>query len=209
MNQQYPFQPISLTYGLSALTPYCDPDTLYLHHGQYYTRMVRELNQLVNRHRLTGLTLTDLLSQDLSLSTVQEARVKNAAGAVYNHELYFNSVQDTAAPPPLNRLVGVLMSVYGSMQTFRRLLLEAAESLPGAGWVWLAAERGGSPHIVVTENNDVVNLETDQPIFILDMWEHAYFLDNQFNKEKYLDSWFSLLDWNKAEARYEKAYATL
>lgn len=209
MNQQYPFQPINLTYGLSALTPYCDPDTLYLHHGQYYTRMVRELNQLVNRHRLTGLTLTDLLSQDLSLSTVQEARVKNAAGAVYNHELYFNSVQDTAAPPPLNRLVGVLMSVYGSMQTFRRLLLEAAESLPGAGWVWLAAERGGSPHIVVTENNDVVNLETDQPIFILDMWEHAYFLDNQFNKEKYLDSWFSLLDWNKAEARYEKAYATL
>lgn len=209
MNQQYPFQPITLTYGLSALTPCCDPDTLYLHHSQYYTRMVRELNQLVNRHRLTGLSLTDLLSQDLSLSTVQEARVKNAAGAVFNHELYFRSVQDTAAPPPLNRLVGVLMSVYGSMQTFRRLLLEAAESLPGAGWVWLAAERGGSPHIVVTENNDVVNLETDQPIFILDMWEHAYFLDHQFNKEQYIDSWFSLLDWNRAEARYEKACVTL
>lgn len=200
---------MALTYGLSSLTPYCDPDTLYLHHSQYYSRMVRELNQLAARHRLTNLSLTDLITQDISLPAAQLARLKNAAGAVYNHELYFDGIQDAIGTPPLNRLVGVLMSVYGSMQTFQRLLLEAAESLLGSGWVWLVMERGGGPHIVVTDNNEVVNLEAVQPIFILDMWEHAYFLDDQFNKEKYIDFWFSFLNWNKADARYERALSSI
>ena len=91
------------------------------------------------------------------------------------------------------------------MNAFKRLLLEAAESLPGAGWVWLVAERSGGPHIVITDNNETVDLQAVQPIFVADLWEHAYFLDDQFNKEKYLDYWFSFLDWKKAEARFESS----
>lgn len=205
MDQRYPFQPRTLHYSLSSLSPYCDPDTLYLHHGQYYTQKVRELNDLVSHHRLTNLSLTELLTQDIDLPAAQLSRLKETAGAVYNHELYFDSIQCTMASPPLNQLTGILTGIYGSMTTFKRLLLEAANSLPGAGWVWLAAERNGGPHIVITDNNETVDLRAVEPIFVMDLWEHAYFLDDQFNKEKYLDVWYSFLDWDKAEQRFESA----
>ena len=92
MSQRYPFHPMTLTYGLSSLSPYCDPDTLYLHHGQYYTQKVRELNNLVSKHRLTNLTLEELLTQDIKMPAPRLAQLKGAAGAVYNHELYFDGI---------------------------------------------------------------------------------------------------------------------
>lgn len=209
MNQYYPFQAKALPFGLSSLSPYCDPDTLYLHHGQYYTQKIRDLNQMVSTHRLTNLSLEELVSQDINLPAAQLAKLKNAAGAVYNHELFFDGYQSVMKNPPLNRLTGILTGIYGSMDAFKRLLLEAAESLDGAGWVWLVAERSGGPHIVITDNNEVVNLQAVQPLFVADLWEHAYFLDDQFNKEKYLDCWFSFLDWDKAETRFEQARASI
>jgi Fe-Mn family superoxide dismutase len=159
----------------------------------------------VVQHRLEGKSLEELLTQDLLLPTVQADRVRNAAGAVYNHELYFDSLQNHRETPPLNRLVGVLITVYGSLSRFKRLLVEAAEGLPGSGWIWLVIERNGGPHIVVTQDNEVVSLHAVQPIFTVDLWEHAYFLDYQFNKEAYLDTWFSFLNWEKAEARFLSA----
>lgn len=203
MNQHYPFQAKPLPYGLSSLSPYCDPDTLYLHHSQYYTQIIRELNSLVSQHRLTNLSLEELLTQDINLPARQLARLKNAAGAAYNHELFFDGFQPVMKDPPLNRLTGVLTGIYGSMDVFKRLLTEAADSLPGSGWVWLVAERSGGPHIVVTDNNEAVDLLSVQPIFTVDLWEHAYFLDDQFQRAKYMDVWFSFLDWDKAEKRFE------
>lgn len=205
MTQRYPFQAKTLPFGLSSLSPYCDPDTLYLHHGQYYARKVRELNHLVAKHGLTNLSLEELLTQDIKMPAAHLARLRRAAGAVYNHELYFDGIQSVMDTPPLNKLTGVLIGVYGSMSAFKRLLLEAAESLPGAGWVWLVAERSGGPHIVITDNNETVDLQVVQPLFVADLWEHAYFLDDQFDKEKYLDYWFSFIDWKKAEARFEQS----
>lgn len=207
MNQNYPFQAKPLPYGLSSLSPYCDPDTLYLHHSQYYTKMVRDLNGLVSQHRLTNLSLGELLGQDINLPVHQLERLKNAAGAVYSHELYFDGFQPVMKNPPLNRLTGILTGIYGSMDAFKRLLTEAADSLPGSGWVWLVSERSGGPHIVITDNNEVPDLRSVQPLLVADLWEHAYFLDDQFQKEKYMDVWFSFLDWDKAEKRFEMAQA--
>ena len=92
------------------------------------------------------------------------------------------------------------------IRILKRLLLEAAESIPGSGWVWLVSERNGGPHIAITRDNEAVALDSVQPILAIDMWEHAYFLDNQFDKEKYLDAWFSFIDWEKAEKRFLTSY---
>ena len=203
---RYPFQAKQLSYGYISFVPYCDPDTLYLHHNRYYTKKVQELNRLVVQHRLEDTSLENLLTQKINLPIVQEKQLKSAAGAVYNHELYFDSIQNKIGSPPLNRLVGVLISIYGSMPRFKRLLLEAAESIPGSGWVWLVSERNGGPHIAITRDNEAVAFDSVQPILAIDMWEHAYFLDNQFDKEKYLDAWFSFIDWEKAEKRFLTSY---
>ncbi len=202
MDQTYPFKAGPLPFAPASLAPLRDPDAIFLHHSGYYAQKVRELNHLVAKHRLTGLSLEDLLIEDIDLPPAARARRTGAAGAVSAHELYFDGAQAAAGAPPPGRLTAALTETYGSIGRLKRLLLEAAESLPGAGWVWLVAERNGGPHLVVTDNNEVVDLRFVQPLFVLDMWEHAYFLDDQFRKDLYLDRWFSLLDWDKAERRF-------
>ena len=95
---QYPFHAKQLPYGYISFAPYCDPDTLYLHHNRYYTKKVQELNQLVVQHRLEDTSLESLLTQKINLPAVQEKQLKSAVGAVYNHELYFDSIQNKIAP---------------------------------------------------------------------------------------------------------------
>lgn len=205
MEQYFPFQSSQLPYSYIALMPYCDANTLYYHHDQYYTNIVYELNSLAVRHRLTHMSLTQLLTEDLNLPVSQLNRVRSAAGAVYNHQLYFEGIGCKAGLPPFNRLTEEITTTYGSISRFRQLLLEAAQSIIGSGWVWLVAEGNKGIHIATTENNEVVALSSVTPVLILDMWEHAYISLDHFDIAHYVENWFSLIDWETANNRYLEA----
>lgn len=208
MEQHFPFQAATLPYGYVDIMPYCDANTLYYHHDEYYANAVYELNSLVVRHRLTHLSLEQLIEEDIDLPAAQLKRLKSAAGSVYNHRLFFDSTACKAGSPPFNRLTEAITTAYGSMEAFRRLLAEAAGSLIGSGWVWLVAEGNRGVHMAVTEDNDVVDLASVTPILVLDMWEHAYITLDHFDKAAYVDTWFSLIDWSKAEQRYIAAISS-
>lgn len=207
MDQVFPFQSSPLPYSYVSLMPYCDANTLYYHHDDYYVNAVYELNHLVVRHRLTDRTLTQLIADDINLPTAQLNRLRNAAGAVYNHQLYFSESSCSAGQPPFNRLTEAIISTYGSMQAFLQLFTEAAESLIGSGWIWLVAEGDHGIHIATTPNNEVVPLDSVTPILVLDVWEHAYLAMDHFDKSSYVSTWFSLINWTAAEERYIAAGA--
>lgn len=202
MEQYFPFQASQLPYSYVALMPYCDANTLYYHHDQYYDRAVYMLNQLVVRHRLTQLSLTQLLTDDIQLPTAQLNQLRSAAGAVYNHQFYFDGISCKAGQPPFNRLTEEITTIYGSMSRFQQFLIEASQSILGSGWVWLVAEGDRGIHIVTTENNDVVALASVTPLLVLDMWEHAYLSMDHFDKAGYVETWFSLINWDAANERY-------
>lgn len=207
MEQYFPFQSSPLPYGYTSMMPYCDANTLYYHHDDYYTSQVYDLNNLTVRHRLTHMSLAQLLTEDINLPAGALRRLRSAAGAVYNHQLFFSGIGCKAGQPPFNRLTEELAGTYGSLSQFRQLLIEAAESVIGSGWVWLVAEGGHGVHIAATENNGVVNLDAVTPVLILDMWEHAYLNMDHFNKASYVETWFSLIDWETANERYLAALA--
>lgn len=207
MEQYFPFQSTPLPFDYVALMPRYDANTLYYHHDDYYDNMVYQLNQLVVRHRLTRLTLTQLLTEDIKLPVTQLRRLRSVAGAVYNHQLYFGGMNNKAGQPPFNRLTQEIATTYGSMPRFQQLLLEAAQSIIGSGWVWLVAEGKQGIHIAITGNNDVVPLASVTPVLILDMWEHAYQAQDHFDKAKYVKLWFSLINWEEANQRYMSAFA--
>lgn len=207
MEQYFPFEVSPLPYSYVGLMPRCDANTLYYHHDRYYAESVYELNRLVVRHRLTDRSLSQLVSEDFNLPTAQLDRLKAAAGSVYNHQLFFDGIACKAGTPPFNRLTEAIAATYGSMDRFRLLLTEAAESIIGSGWVWLAAEGDRGIHISTTANNDVVPLASVTPLLVLDMWEHSYLSLEHFDKAAYVADWFSLIDWGKAEERYLSALA--
>ena len=208
MEQYFPFQSSPLPYSYVALMPHCDANTLYYHHDEYFTNAVYELNNLVVHHRLTRMSLSQLATEDINLPAALLARLRSAAGAVYNHQLYFDSISCKAGPPPVNRLTEEIAASYGSMDRFRRLMTEAAESIIGSGWVWLVAEGNKGIHITTTPNNEVAPLASVTPVLIADLWEHAYLSMDHFNKPSYMEDWFSLINWSRAEERYLSALGT-
>ena len=205
MEQYFPFQSSPLPYSSVALMPHCDANTLYYHHDEYFTNAVYELNNLVVHHRLTRMSLSQLATEDINLPAALLARLRSAAGAVYNHQLYFDGISCKAGQPPVNRLTEEIAASYGSMDRFRRLMTEAAESIIGSGWVWLVAEGARGIHLATTPNNEVVALASVTPLLVLDMWEHAYLSLDHFDKAAYVDAWFALIDWDKANLRYLEA----
>ena len=208
MEQYFPFQMAPLPYSYIALMPRCDANTLYYHHDDYYSRAVYELNDLVVRHRLTDRSLRQLVTEDVNLPTAQRNRLKDLAGAVFNHQLFFEDTSCKAGAPPFNRLTQEIETTYGPMSQFQQLFTEAAESLIGSGWVWLVAEGDKGLHIATTQNNEVVALDSVTPILVLDMWEHAYLHTDHFDKAAYVDMWSSLINWTIANQRYIDAVGT-
>ena len=205
MEQYFPFQSTPLPYSYVALMPHCDANTLYYHHDQCYADAVYELNNLTVQHRLTNRSLSRLLTEDINIPATPLRRLRNSAGSVYNHELYFTGMNSKAGQPPFNRLTEEITTTYGSMAQFEQLFLEAARSIIGSGWVWLVAEGDKGIHIVTTENNEVVSLASVTPILIMDMWEHAYLTVAHFDKAHYVETWFSLINWESANQRYMDA----
>lgn len=203
MDQRYPFPVHPLPYSYVSLMPHLDADTLYYHHG-HYAYQVGELNRLAAENHLTGLTLRELLQSDLNLPPVREKQIKNTAGDVHNHWFYFDGIYSSTSRLPDNRLTREIAETYGSMAQFRQLLTQAAESITGSGWVWLMTE-GGALHIAVTRDNSVVSLDAVAPIFVIDLWEHAYYPTRHFDRGAYINDWFHMINWERADRLFQEA----
>ena len=203
MEQTFPFQSHPLPYSYAAVMPHCGANTLYYHHDKYYTDAVYELNQLVVRHRLTSLDLRQLLTADLhQLSAHQLEHLRDVAGLVFNHQFYFDCVCSASGSPPVNSLTRAITTTYGSTAALEELMVQAAESACGSCWLWLVSEGVHGLHLVITPNNFTVALDAVSPILGIDLWEHAFYADNHFDKAAYLHHWFSHINWTAANRRY-------
>lgn len=203
MNQTFPFQSDALPYSYAALMPYCDANTLYFHHDQYYTDAVYRLNKLVVAHRLTALDLRQLLTEKIALPPDQLSSLRDTAGLVFNHQFYFGCICTAAGDPPINPLTQAIVTTYGSIDAFRQLMVEAAQSTTGSNWLWLVSEGRKGIHLMITPNNFTVDLNFVSPILGVDLWEHAYFAMNHFDIAAYIRNWFRFIDWEAANRRYE------
>lgn len=205
MDQHYPFPVFILPYSYVSLMPKLDADTLYYHYN-HYVEAVHRLNELVRENHLTGCSLFELTTEPIPAPRVTAARIKNLAGAVFNHQLYFEGLYRPVMRVPDNQLTRAITKKYDSMERFQELIGQAANGINGSGWVWLI-EENGELHICTTRDNEVVSLRSVSPIFIIDLWEHAYFTMHQFDRNAYLQNWFQLVNWDLADRRYQEAGA--
>ena len=210
LDQYFPFQAFALPNSYLSMLPECDARSLYYGHDAFYVNAAHTLNQLVTTHRLTDYSLIEILTAaNINLPAAQLTRLRDAAGSVYNHQLYFDGLTCAKGQPPIIRVTEAIIAAYGSTENFRRMVTEAAASIVGSGWVWLVFEKNRGLHLVTTANNQTVDLTSVTPILNLDMWEHAYIRRHPFNQAAYVDDWFSLINWSSAETRYMTATGQL
>jgi Fe-Mn family superoxide dismutase len=199
------FELAPLPYANNALEPHFDALTMEIHHDRHHNAYVTNLNAAVKDTPLEGKSLEELFA---SISTLSPA-VRNNGGGHYNHDLFWNILSANGGGSPVGTLATAIDAKFGSFDAFKEEFKKAGITRFGSGWAWLVAQKDGSIAVSSTPNQDNPLMDVADvkgfPVIGLDVWEHAYYLKFQNKRPDYIDAFWSVLDWNKAEARYVAA----
>ncbi len=196
------FELAPLPYANNALEPHFDALTMEIHHDRHHNAYVTNLNAAVKDTPLEGKSLEELFA---SISTLAPA-VRNNGGGHYNHDLFWNILSATGGGSPVGTLAAAIDAKFGSFDAFKEEFKKAGITRFGSGWAWLVAQKDGSVAVSSTPNQDNPLMDVADvkgfPVIGLDVWEHAYYLKFQNKRPDYIDAFWSVVDWTKAEARY-------
>ncbi|HNP32193.1 MAG TPA: superoxide dismutase [Flavobacterium sp.] len=202
------FSLAKLPYQYNELQPSIDILTMEVHYSKHYLTYTNNLNKLV----AADATLTDLSIEDiLKKCDGTNADLKNNAGGYYNHGFFWEGMKPKSGGQPKDTLASVITRDFGSFDNFKTQFSDAAEKQFGSGWAWLVLDKTGKLVVTSTPNQDnpLMPKQTvsGTPLLNLDVWEHAYYLDYQYKRKKYIENFFKIINWKKVSERFEEATA--
>jgi len=104
---------------------------------------------------------------------------------------------------PQGKVAELITNFFGDFKTFQQKFAAAAQTVFGSGWAWLCVEQE-KLILTTTPNQDSPLMEHKQPIFGLDVWEHAYYLKYQNRRPDYISAWWHVINWAQVEENYNK-----
>ena len=198
------FELPALPYAHNALEPHIDAKTMEIHHGKHHQAYVNNLNNAVKGNAAEGVALLDLIH---NISKYTPA-IRNNGGGHWNHTFFWGIMGPNAGGQPTGALMDAIVASFGSFDAMKEQFNSAATTRFGSGWAWLIVH---DHKLVITstpnQDNPLMDIAEVKgtPILGLDVWEHAYYLKFQNKRPDYIDAFWSVIDWNKAEARYVAA----
>lgn len=182
-----------LPYAPEALAPRMSAETIAFHYGKHLQTYVDNLNRLIADTPYAEKSLADIVKK-------ANGAVYNNAAQVWNHTFFFTQLSPT--PSPLSSALSqALAARFGSVEAFKSAFEQAAISLFGSGWVWLALDERHELQILSMPNAGNPLPEGMHPLMCIDVWEHAYYLDYQNRRADYVKNFWQLLDWECVEQR--------
>ena len=199
------FEMVKLPYSYEALAPHIDALTMEMHYSKHYLTYTNNLNKVVAGTEMENTTIEDILKK----LDVSNADLRNNAGGYYNHSLFWECMAPKAGGQPKDTLATAITRDFGSFEVFKTQLEDAATKQFGSGWAWLVTDKAGKLQITSTQNQDNPLMPNatikGTPILALDVWEHAYYLNYQYKRKKYIDAFFNVINWGKVNEKYEEA----
>ena len=180
----------ALPYGRDALSPYISPETLDYHHGKHHQAYVDKSNDLVAAAGLEGKSLVDVIR------AAKLGPLLNNASQLWNHSFFWQCLSPDA-PPPTGQLADLISAGFGSTETLLKALETEAVDHFGSGWVWLVLEDGALRIRSLHDGDSPVAHDGMVPLFALDVWEHAYYIDYRSARNRYVEATLShLVNWS-------------
>jgi len=199
------FEMVKLPYSYEALAPHIDALTMEMHYSKHYLTYTNNLNKVVAGTEMENVTIEDILKK----LDVSNADLRNNAGGYYNHSLFWECMAPKAGGQPKDTLATAITRDFGSFEVFKTQFEDAATKQFGSGWAWLVTDKAGKLQITSTQNQDNPLMPNatikGTPILALDVWEHAYYLNYQYKRKKYIDAFFNVINWAKVNEKYEEA----
>lgn len=194
------FRLTELPYDLDALEPHVSARTLEFHYGKHHKGYVDKLNQNAAGTPYEDMALEEVIKESHSKD---DTPVYNNASQAWNHTFFWDSMRPGGASRPGGSLSDKIDSQFGGLDEFRKQFKESAVARFGSGWTWLVADED-TLAIVSTSNADSPLITPTAPLITLDVWEHAYYLDYQNSRDKFVDAFLDhLINWDFAEDNLE------
>lgn len=200
-----PFELKPLPYSYDALEPVIDARTVEIHYSKHHATYLKNLNAAIEKYpQWFEKSLEDILAELSKVPEEIRTAVRNNGGGVYNHNIYWASMAPKMDGKPIGKLAARINENFGSFDQFKSDFEKAALSRFGSGYAWLSLNKNGVMLIHSTANQDCPLTENLHPILVVDVWEHAYYLNYQNRRADYLSNWWKLVNWEEAEKRFNE-----
>jgi Fe-Mn family superoxide dismutase len=192
-----PFKLAPLPYDDAALEPTISARTISFHYHKHHQAYVDMLNALVEKTPFADMKLETIVKATAKSSDDKQKKIFNNAGQVWNHDFYWRSLA-AAKTKPSAELASAIERDFGSTAELITQLTEAGKTQFGSGWAWLVS-KGGKLSVIKTANAMTPMADGINCLLTVDVWEHAYYLDYQNARPKYLETVLAnILNWDYA-----------
>ena len=191
------FELSPLPYAKDALQPALSARTLQYHYEKHHRGYMNKLEKALSGKPLAEKSLEEIIRS-------AEGSLFNHAAQVWNHDFYWRSMTPNGGGRPSGELAAAIERDFGSFADWKQRFAEAANDEFGSGWAWLVAGPQGRLRVISTTDAENPIQSQSTPLLTLDVWEHAYYLDYQNERDRYVRGYLdSLVDWSFAEKNFE------
>lgn len=192
-----------LPYAENALDPHISANTIGFHYGKHHATYIKKYNDMV-----AGTPHDDQSIEDVIVATANDPEktgLFNNGAQAWNHSFYWNSLSPNGGGRPSGQIAGKIETDFGSYDSLKSELANAAATQFGSGWAWLVLDNG-QLKVVKTANAQTPLTNAMYPILTIDVWEHAYYLDYQNRRPDYVAAVIDeLLNWEFASQNFLNA----
>lgn len=174
------------TLPFTEIPGFISKETCEFHYGKHHQTYVNNLNNLVSGTEFENKSLFEIV-------TKAQGGIFNNAAQVYNHDFYWDCVSPNISTRS-EELEEALNATFGGVEKFKEAFLNSATTLFGSGWCWLVYNNG-KLEIKQTSNAQTPVTEGMIPLLVVDVWEHAYYIDHRNARPAYLEKFFSHINW--------------
>lgn len=186
-----------LPYAKNALEPHISEETINFHYGKHHQSYVDNLNKLSSGTDFENMELEEVIKKS-------EGGIFNNSAQVYNHTFYWNCLAPNAWGEANWEISKKINEDFGSFEEFKTKFSTSAATNFGSGWTWLVLNTENKLEIVNTSNANTVITTDKTPLLVIDVWEHAYYVDTRNARPKYIENFWNLVNWNFVNENLQK-----
>ncbi|OZM83406.1 superoxide dismutase [Pseudonocardia sp. MH-G8] len=189
-----------LPYDYGALAPHIAGEIMQLHHSKHHQTYVTAANQTLDK-----LAAARESGDFAAIVGLEKTLAFNLGGHV-NHSIFWNNLSPDGGGKPQGELAAAVDEHFGSFDAFQAHFTAVATTIQGSGWAILGWDTLGKQLLIHQLYDQQANLPAGQiPLVMLDMWEHAFYLQYRNVKPDYVKAWWNVVNWADAAARFDKA----
>jgi Fe-Mn family superoxide dismutase len=196
------FELPKLTYAYNALEPHIDARTMEIHHSKHHQGYTNNLNNAIAGTPMEGKSI-----EEVCTTPGLSGGARNNAGGYFNHCLFWNIISPNGGGNPAGEIAEAINTGFENFDNFKDEFSKAAATRFGSGWAWLGV-KDKKLSVCSTANQDNPLMDGQcgcTPILCLDVWEHAYYLKYQNRRPDYISAFFSVINWDEVNKRYQAA----